>query len=174
MTDNELYGLAAKLFAEHSRWQDVGDAEATGWAPHLWKALQQTGFSDVPVPEELGGAAPTRFSCSVPREHTRRRCPWPRPGWSVGGSWRLPVCRCPRVFARYCRLLSHFVSTVIGCSARCLPWRGVTAPSISSDSSTASWCSRPDRRHSQAARPSAAEPTSPTSPATPWFSMVCR
>jgi len=56
MTDNELYGLAAKLFAEHSRWQDVGDAEATGWAPHLWKALQQTGFSDVPVPEELGGA----------------------------------------------------------------------------------------------------------------------
>ena len=56
MSDNELYSLAAKLFAEHSRWQDVGDAEATGWAQHLWKALQQTGFSDVPVPEELGGA----------------------------------------------------------------------------------------------------------------------
>src|ERR1700756_4994599 len=56
MSDNELYGLAAKLFAEHSRWQDVSTAEATGWAQQLWKALQQTGFSDVPVPEELGGA----------------------------------------------------------------------------------------------------------------------
>jgi acyl-CoA dehydrogenase len=56
MSDNELYGLAAKLFDEHSRWQDVGEAEVTGWAEGLWKALQQTGFSDVPVPEELGGS----------------------------------------------------------------------------------------------------------------------
>jgi acyl-CoA dehydrogenase len=59
MSDNELYGLAAKLFDEHSRWQDVSDAEATGWAEKLWKALQQTGFSDVPIPEELGGAGGT-------------------------------------------------------------------------------------------------------------------
>jgi len=56
MSENELYGLAAKLFDEHSRWQDVGDAEATGWAENLWNALEQTGFSDVPIPEELGGA----------------------------------------------------------------------------------------------------------------------
>jgi acyl-CoA dehydrogenase len=59
MTDNELYDAAAKLFAAHSRWEDVGEAEATGWAPHLWGALQQSGFSDVPVPEELGGAGGT-------------------------------------------------------------------------------------------------------------------
>jgi acyl-CoA dehydrogenase len=59
MSDNELYGLAAKLFDEHSSWQDVSDAEATGWAENLWKALQQTGFSDVPIPEELGGAGGT-------------------------------------------------------------------------------------------------------------------
>ena len=59
MSDNELYGLAAKLFDEHSRWQDVSDAESTGWAANLWKALQQTGFSDVPIPEELGGAGGT-------------------------------------------------------------------------------------------------------------------
>jgi acyl-CoA dehydrogenase len=59
MSDNELYGLAAKLFDEHSRWQDVSDAESTGWAENLWKALQQTGFSDVPIPEELGGAGGT-------------------------------------------------------------------------------------------------------------------
>src|ERR1700752_2655417 len=56
MSDDELYSAAAKLFAAHSRWQDVGEAEATGWAQELWKALQQSGFSDVPVPEELGGA----------------------------------------------------------------------------------------------------------------------
>ncbi|MDT5168870.1 MAG: acyl-CoA dehydrogenase, partial [Mycobacterium sp.] len=56
MSDNELYGAAAKLFAAHNRWEDVGEAEATGWAQQLWKALQQSGFSDVPVPEELGGA----------------------------------------------------------------------------------------------------------------------
>jgi acyl-CoA dehydrogenase len=50
MTENELYGLAVKLFEEHR------DAEPDGWAPNLWKALQQTGFSDVPIPEDLGGA----------------------------------------------------------------------------------------------------------------------
>ena len=56
MSDSELHGLATKLFDEHSGWQDVGDAEATGWADGLWKALRQTGFTDVPVPEALGGA----------------------------------------------------------------------------------------------------------------------
>jgi acyl-CoA dehydrogenase len=56
MSDNELYSLATKLFAAHSQWQDVGEAEAGGWAQQLWNALQQNGFSDVPVPEELGGA----------------------------------------------------------------------------------------------------------------------
>ncbi|MGH3967173.1 MAG: acyl-CoA dehydrogenase family protein, partial [Mycobacterium sp.] len=56
MSDSELYSLAAKLFSAHSRWQDVGEAEAAGWAEQLWNALQQSGFSDVPVPEELGGA----------------------------------------------------------------------------------------------------------------------
>ena len=56
MTDNELYSAATKLFATHSRWEDVGEAEATGWAPQLWNALQQSGFSDVPVPEEFDGA----------------------------------------------------------------------------------------------------------------------
>ncbi len=56
MSDNELYDAAAKLFAAHSRWEDVAEAEAAGWAQQLWKALQQSGFSDVPVPEKLGGA----------------------------------------------------------------------------------------------------------------------
>jgi acyl-CoA dehydrogenase len=56
MSDNELYRAADKLFAAHSSWEDVGEAGATGWSPHLWNALQQNGFSDVPVPEELGGA----------------------------------------------------------------------------------------------------------------------
>jgi acyl-CoA dehydrogenase len=51
MSDDELYGLAARLFAAH-----LSEAETTDWAPQLWKALQQSGFSDVPVPEALGGA----------------------------------------------------------------------------------------------------------------------
>jgi acyl-CoA dehydrogenase len=59
MSDSQLFALAAKLFDEHSQWHDVRDAEATGWAETLWKALQQTGFCDVPVPEELGGAGGT-------------------------------------------------------------------------------------------------------------------
>lgn len=121
-----------------------------------------------------GAASPMRYSCSAPREHTRRRFPWPRPGWSAGGYWRLPVSRCPRVSVRYCRPLRHFVSMVIACSVRRLPWRGVTAPSMSSDSWTVSWCSPPDRPHHQAGRPSAAASTSPTSRVTQWFSMVCR
>ncbi|MBW0012729.1 acyl-CoA dehydrogenase [Mycobacterium sp.] len=54
--DDELYAAATKLFAAHSRWEDVGQAEAAGWAPRLWEALRHSGFSDVPVPEELGGA----------------------------------------------------------------------------------------------------------------------
>ena len=57
MSDSELRCRAAKLFDEHSGWQNVGDAEATGWADGLWKALRQTGFEVMsPVPEELGGA----------------------------------------------------------------------------------------------------------------------
>src|ERR1700761_940205 len=56
MSDNELYSAAAKLFAAHSRWEDVREAETTGWVAQLWNALQQAGFNDVPVPEELGGA----------------------------------------------------------------------------------------------------------------------
>ncbi|MFZ1165202.1 acyl-CoA dehydrogenase family protein [Mycobacterium sp.] len=56
MSDDELYRAAAKLFAAQSRWEDVGEADAAGWAPQLWEALQQSGFSDVPVPEGLGGA----------------------------------------------------------------------------------------------------------------------
>ncbi|OBB87746.1 acyl-CoA dehydrogenase family protein [Mycobacterium sp. 852002-30065_SCH5024008] len=54
MSDSELYSAAAKLFAAHSH--DADEAEATGWALQLWEALQQSGFSDVPIPEELGGA----------------------------------------------------------------------------------------------------------------------
>lgn len=45
MTDNQLYSAATKLFAAHS------DDDQ-----QLWNALHQAGFSDVPVPEELGGA----------------------------------------------------------------------------------------------------------------------
>jgi len=56
MSDDDLYSVATKLFAAHSRWRDVGAAEADGWAEPLWNALQQAGFSDVSVPEKLGGA----------------------------------------------------------------------------------------------------------------------
>ncbi|MGN6337611.1 acyl-CoA dehydrogenase family protein [Mycobacterium sp.] len=56
MSDNGLYSAVDKLFAALSRWEDVGEAGTAGWAPQLWNALQQNGFSDVPVPEELGGA----------------------------------------------------------------------------------------------------------------------
>ena len=56
MSDSELHAVATKLFDEHCGWKVVGAAEATGWAGQLWQALQQTGFGDVPVPEEFGGA----------------------------------------------------------------------------------------------------------------------
>ncbi len=56
MTASELYSVATKLFDEYCSWEVVVEAEATGWAEQLWQALQQTGFGDVPVPEELGGA----------------------------------------------------------------------------------------------------------------------
>ncbi|HEU4361557.1 MAG TPA: acyl-CoA dehydrogenase family protein [Mycobacterium sp.] len=56
MSTSELSSAANRLFDEHSGWQAVGAAEAAGWAEQLWEALRQTGFTDVPVPEELGGA----------------------------------------------------------------------------------------------------------------------
>ncbi len=56
MTDSTLHDAATTLFDEHSRWADVGAAESSGWAEPLWDALQQGGFIDVPIPEELGGA----------------------------------------------------------------------------------------------------------------------
>ncbi|GBE66236.1 acyl-CoA dehydrogenase [Mycobacterium sp. MFM001] len=45
MSDNELYDAAAELFGAHSHDDQK-----------LWNALQHAGFSDVPVPEALGGA----------------------------------------------------------------------------------------------------------------------
>ncbi|MGH3551167.1 MAG: acyl-CoA dehydrogenase family protein [Mycobacterium sp.] len=59
MSDTELHDVATKLFDEYCGWAVVGEAEATGWAENLWRALQQTGFGDVGVPEELGGAGGT-------------------------------------------------------------------------------------------------------------------
>jgi acyl-CoA dehydrogenase len=56
MSDSELHSVATKLFDEYCSWEVVGEAEASGWAEQLWQAIQQTGFADVPVPEELGGA----------------------------------------------------------------------------------------------------------------------
>lgn len=56
MSAGELRGAADRLFAEHSGWQAVADAETTGWSAPLWEALRQTGFLDVGVPEELGGS----------------------------------------------------------------------------------------------------------------------
>ncbi|HEX7321316.1 MAG TPA: acyl-CoA dehydrogenase family protein [Mycobacterium sp.] len=59
MSGGELHDTAAKLFEQYGGWQAVADAEASGWAGDLWEALRRTGFSDVPVPEELGGAGGT-------------------------------------------------------------------------------------------------------------------
>jgi acyl-CoA dehydrogenase len=56
MSDNELHSVATKFFDEHCGWEVVGEAEDTGWADELWQALQETGFADVPMPEELGGS----------------------------------------------------------------------------------------------------------------------
>ena len=90
MSDNELFGLAAKLFDEHSRWQDVGDAEAVGWAEGLWKALQQTGFSDVPIPEELGGAGGTvTDAVALLRAAGARAAPVPLAEAGLVGGWLL-------------------------------------------------------------------------------------
>ncbi|HEU0190698.1 MAG TPA: acyl-CoA dehydrogenase family protein [Mycobacterium sp.] len=55
----ELHDAAAKLFAEYSDWLAVDAAATAGWSAVLWEALRRTGFSDVPVPEELGGAGGT-------------------------------------------------------------------------------------------------------------------
>lgn len=51
-----LVEAATSLFAARSTPDAVRDAEDTGWAPELWQAVSDTGFSDVGVPEEFGGA----------------------------------------------------------------------------------------------------------------------
>lgn len=56
MTDTELHDVAAKLFDDYCGWEVVAEAESAGWAAGLWTVLGQTGFGDVPVPEEFGGA----------------------------------------------------------------------------------------------------------------------
>lgn len=56
MSDNELHSAATKFFDEHCGWDVVAEAEVTGWADELWQALTETGFADVPMPEELGGS----------------------------------------------------------------------------------------------------------------------
>jgi|HubBroStandDraft_3_1064219.scaffolds.fasta_scaffold00040_19 acyl-CoA dehydrogenase len=56
MTDNQLSQAATALFDEFCSWETVGRAESAGWAGELWQILQQTGFTDVPVPDSLGGS----------------------------------------------------------------------------------------------------------------------
>lgn len=56
MTNTELHDVATKLFDEYCGWGVVAEAESADWAAGLWTALSQTGFGDVPVPEEFGGA----------------------------------------------------------------------------------------------------------------------
>src|ERR1700757_3787330 len=90
ISDNELYGMAAKLFAAHSRWQDVGEAEASGWPQELWKALQQSGFSDVPVPAELGGAGGSiADAVQLLRAAGARAAPVPLAEAGLVGGWLL-------------------------------------------------------------------------------------
>src|SRR5246127_4832307 len=90
MSDNELYGMAAKLFAAHSRWQDVGEAEATGWAQQLWKALQQNGFTDVPVPEELGARGGSAADAAqLPSAAGAHAAPVPLAEAGLLGGWLL-------------------------------------------------------------------------------------
>ena len=90
MSDNELQSAAAKLFAVHSRWQDVGEAEAAGWAPQLWDTLQQSGFSDVPVAEELGGAGGSvADAVQLLRAAGARAAPVPLAESGLVGGWLL-------------------------------------------------------------------------------------
>ncbi|MCV7401485.1 acyl-CoA dehydrogenase family protein [Mycobacterium fragae] len=56
MSDNELHSAATKFFDDHCPWEVVAETEVTGWADALWQALTETGFADVPMPEELGGS----------------------------------------------------------------------------------------------------------------------
>jgi acyl-CoA dehydrogenase len=90
MSDSELHGVATKLFDEYCSWETVGEAEATGWAEQLWQALQQTGFGDVPVPEEFGGAGGgVADAVQLLREAGAHAAPVPLAEAGLIGGWLL-------------------------------------------------------------------------------------
>lgn len=90
MIDNALRSVATDLFDQHCSWDTVGEAAQTGWAPALWEALQQTGFSDVSVPEELGGAGGgVRDAIELLRVAGAHAAPVPLAESGLVGGWLL-------------------------------------------------------------------------------------
>lgn len=59
MNDNQLRDAATTVLGEYCAWEVVAKAESAGWAEELWQVLYQAGFTDVPIPEDLGGSGGT-------------------------------------------------------------------------------------------------------------------
>jgi acyl-CoA dehydrogenase len=75
---NELEQTAHALFADLCTPSSAAAAETDGWHPSLWAAIDRAGFTDVSVPEELGGAGGTRTEAlAILRASGRSAAPVP-------------------------------------------------------------------------------------------------
>ena len=154
------------------------EAGATGWSPNLWNTLQQNGFSDVPVPEELGGAGGrVADAIQLLRAAGAHAAPVPLAEAGLVGGWLL---------ASAGLALPKGVRTVLSPAATlrldgdrlfgtvpAVAWGHRAEHVIGLVDGVVVLASGP-AASSGGERPSAAESTSPKSPVTQWFSMVFR
>lgn len=88
--DPLLTDSAATLFAGTCTFDAVQAAETEGWAPDVWQAVADSGFTTIGLPEEAGGSGGTLAdACEVLRIAGANAAPIPLAESGILGGWLL-------------------------------------------------------------------------------------
>jgi acyl-CoA dehydrogenase len=88
--DPILTEAASRLFAEVCDYTAVQSAESEGWAPEVWQAAVESGFTTASIPEEAGGGGGSLAdACELLRVAGAHAAPIPLAESGILGGWLL-------------------------------------------------------------------------------------
>lgn len=88
--DETLTEAATRLFSEVCDYTAVQTAESEGWAPSVWQAAVEYGFTTASIPEESGGGGGTLAdACEILRIAGAHAAPIPLAETALLGGWLL-------------------------------------------------------------------------------------
>jgi acyl-CoA dehydrogenase len=94
--DEALTEAATRLFAGVCDARTVQDAEAAGWAPRVWQAAAEAGFTKAGIPEAAGGSGGTLAdACELLRIAGAHAAPIPLAETALLGGWLLASAGLP-------------------------------------------------------------------------------